>query len=108
MTSQRASGRRQPIERRASRERRKASEGRCAIFEVCRSMLHLAIVARNTTSDSAGDRIVTRSIRWRKDATSLHTELGIGELTEAFRSLVNEERLSGAKVRIALGGEFCV
>ncbi len=51
---------------------------------------------------------MTRSIRWRKEANSLHTEQGIVELTEAFRTLVTEERLAGAKVRIALGGEFCV
>ena len=30
------------------------------------------------------------------------------ELTEAFRTLVSDERLAGARVRIALGGEFCV
>src|SRR6185295_15540634 len=95
-------------ERRLNSERRKPSEGRCAIIEVCRSMLHLALVARNANTDNPGDRVVTRSIRWRKEATSLHTEQGITELTEAFRTLVNEERLTGAKVRIALGGEFCV
>src|SRR6185295_3241531 len=95
-------------ERRLNSERRKPSEGRCAIIEVCRSMLHLALVARNANTDNPGDRVVTRSIRWRKEANSLHTEQGIVELIEAFRTLVTEERLTGAKVRIALGGEFCV
>ncbi len=51
---------------------------------------------------------MTRSIRWRNEATSLNTEQGIEELTAAFRTLVTEERLAGAKVRIALSGEFCV
>jgi hypothetical protein len=100
--------RRQPVERRAGGERRKQSDARRAIFEVCRSMLHLALVARNTGDDGAGDRVVVRSIRWRKEAASLNTDQGIAELMEAFRSLVSEERLTGAKVRIALGGEFCV
>ncbi len=108
MSSQRTSDRRQRSERRFGGERRKASEGRCAIFEVCRSMLHLALVVRNRGGDSAGDRMVTRSVRWRNEATSLHTDQGIGELTEAFRTLVAEERLAGARIRIALGGEFCV
>ena len=108
MTTQTKSDRRQSVERRAIGERRKPSEGRCAIFEVCRSMLHLALVARNPNNEGTGDRVVTRSIRWRNEAASLNTEQGIAELTEAFRTLVAEERLAGAKVRIALGGEFCV
>src|SRR5689334_11129348 len=46
MASQRTSDRRERAERRKLGERRKPSEGRCAIFEVCRSMLHLALIAR--------------------------------------------------------------
>jgi hypothetical protein len=108
MTTQSKSDRRQRNERRGGAERRKPSEGRRAIVEVCRSMLHFALVARNQNSDDAIDRVITRSIRWRNEATSLNTDQGIAELTEAFRTLVAEERLAGAKVRIALGGEFCV
>jgi hypothetical protein len=100
--------RRQDSDRRQSADRRRQSEGRHAIIEVCRSMLHLALVVRNSGADGPGDRVVTRSIRWRKDATSLHTEQGVHELNDAFRSLVADERLSGARVRIALGGEYCV
>src|SRR4051794_39104627 len=108
MSSQRVADRRATAERRLNSERRKQSEGRFAIIEVCRSMLHLALVARTTNTENSGDRVVTRSIRWRKEANSIHTEQGIVELTEAFRTLVSEERLAGARVRIALGGEFCV
>lgn len=100
--------RRQPTERRQAADRRRQSEGRHAIFEVCRSTLHLALVARRTNANDGTDRVVTRSIRWRKDATSLNSEQGVSELTEAFKSLVVEERLAGAKVRITLNGEFCV
>src|SRR6476660_2267454 len=108
MSSQRIADRRNAAERRTVSERRKSSEGRYAIIEVCRSMLHLALVARTSNNETPGDRVVTRSIRWRKEANSLHTDQGIIELTEAFRTLVSEERLAGAKVRIALGGEYCV
>ncbi len=108
MSSQIQSDRRQQNERRLHGERRKQSEGRRAIIEVCRSKLHLALIARNPNSDTTDDRVVTRSIRSRNKAASLHTEQGIGELTDAFRTLVAEERLGGAKIRIALGGEFCV
>ena len=108
MSNQRTADRRNASDRRLTSDRRKPSEGRCAIIEVCRSMLHLALVAQNSNNDNPGDRVVTRSIRWRKEANSLHTEQGTLELTEAFRTLVSEERLTGARVRIALGGEYCV
>jgi hypothetical protein len=71
-------------------------------------MLHLALVARKSNGVEGNDKVVTRSIRWRKEATSLHTDRGVEELTEAFRTLVSDERLAGAKAGIALGGEFCV
>ena len=103
-----ANDRRLANERRLSGDRRRQSEGRRAVVEVCRSMLHMALVARNSGGEGNTDRVVTRSIRWRKEASSLNTEQGVRELTAAFRTLVAEERLAGAKVRIALGGEFCV
>jgi len=109
MSRQTLKDRRHDSERRQSGDRRRPQpEGRCATLEVCRSMLHLAIIARNSSENGGDDRVVTRSIRWRKEAASMHTEHGARELTEAFRTLANEERLNGAKVRITLGGEFCV
>ncbi len=108
MATIRVKDRRNPSERRNGGERRRQTEPRWAIFEVCRSMLHLALVARSGSGDNDTDKVVTRSIRWRNEATSLHTDRGVEELTEAFRTLVAEERLAGAKVGIALGGEFCV
>jgi hypothetical protein len=108
MSSTATSNRRQRAERRSSGERRRQSEGRFAVFEVCRSMLHLALIARTSNTEEEGDRVVTRSIRWRNKATSLHTEHGLEELTHAFRTLATEERLTGSKTHIALGGEFCV
>jgi len=107
MTTQ-TKDRRQQNERRQFGERRRQSEGRCAVFEVCRSMLHLAFVVRSSSGNQSEDKIITRSVRWRNEATSLHTDRGVQELTEAFRTLVSEERLLGASVRIALSGELCV
>jgi Tfp pilus assembly PilM family ATPase len=101
--------RRQATERRQfSGDRRRQSEARHAIFEVCRSMLHLALVVRNNNGEVSDDRVITRSLRWRNEAPSLQSERGIQELTEAFRTLVSDERLTNAKARFALGGEFCV
>jgi hypothetical protein len=106
MTAVKTKDRRQQTERRFGGERRRQSEGRCAAFEICRSMLHLSLVARG--SNDGPDKVITRSVRWRNEAGSLHTERGIQELSDAFETLVAEERLAGASVRIALGGEFCV
>jgi hypothetical protein len=100
--------RRQQSERRFGSDRRRLAENRWAIIEVCRSMLHLALVVRGNSGDEEHDKVITRSVRWRTEATSLNSDLGVAELTEAFRSLVADERLAGASVAIALGGEFCV
>ena len=105
MGNQRTAERREQSDRRGSSDRRRQSDARYAMIEVCRSKLHLALVV---LSAEGGDKVITRSIEWRKSATSLQTDQGENELTEAFRSLVAEERLAGAKVRIALSGELCV
>jgi hypothetical protein len=65
MSTTSTSNRRQKSERRTNSDRRKQSEGRFAVFEVCRSMLHLALIARNNYTDELTERVVTRSLRWR-------------------------------------------
>lgn len=104
MGNQRVGDRRDEAERRHSGDRRRPSDARHAVFELCRSMLHLALVVRT----AEGQQLVTRSVRWRTTAMTLHTDRGVEELTDAFRRLVEDERLAGAKIRIALSGEFCV
>jgi Tfp pilus assembly protein PilN len=111
MGNQRQGGRRQeerrgaPDRRRAA-DRRRGSDPRTAAFEVCRTHLHLALVVH--TGGDESNKVVTRSIPWRVESTSLYSDAGVEELTQAFRTLVTEEKLAGATVRIALGGEFCV
>jgi len=106
MPDRRADGRREPEDRRQAKERRRTADGRCAAFELCRSTLHLALIVRG--DEPKHDRVLTRSIRWRGDAPSLQSETGIRDLSRTFRTLVAEERLSGATTRIALNGAFCV
>lgn len=106
MGTQRTTDRRKQTDRRQSSDRRRQSDARHAVFEVCRSTLNLALVIRQPAG--APDKVVTRTVRWRKEASSLHSERGVQELTDSFRTLVADERLAGAQVRIALGGEFCV
>lgn len=98
--------RRAVSDRRQRGERRRSSDGRRAIIEVCQSALHLALVVRGNGGDP--DKVVTRSIQWRKEAASLRTDVGRNELATAFRTLVTEERLAGARVRLTLSNEYCV
>ncbi len=106
MANQRAQDRRLSSDRRQTGDRRHKADARYAVIEVCRSQLHLALVIRG--GKDGEDKLITRSVQWRKEATSLHTERGGLELTTAIRELAAEERLTGANVSIALGGEFCV
>lgn len=106
MGNQRVENRRQSSDRRQSIDRRQKSDSRQVVFEICRSQIHLAIVIFG--AGDVSDKLITRSLRWRKEATSLNTESGNKELTDAIREIVIDERLAGARVRIALGGEFCV
>jgi Tfp pilus assembly PilM family ATPase/Tfp pilus assembly protein PilN len=106
MGNQRESDRRSSLARRQRSERRRPSDARRAIIEVCRSTLHLALVVRG--GGGGPDKVVTRSVEWRKEAPSLLTDLGRSELADAFRTLVAEERLAGTPVRIALSNEYCV
>lgn len=105
MVNQRNKDRRAQADRRQT-DRRRQSDARFAVFEVCRSTLNLALVVRGAEANS--DKLVTRSVRWRREAASLHSEIGVQELSDAFRTLVSDERLSGTRARITLSGEFCV
>ncbi|MGI9456512.1 MAG: PilN domain-containing protein [Aeoliella sp.] len=103
---QRASDRRAAPERRLGSDRRRHSDARIPIIQIGHSMLRLAIVA-----DQAGDEedlVITRSLRWRNEAQSLHTEKGITELKEALATLSAEERLSGTRARVLLNSDLCV
>jgi hypothetical protein len=106
MGNQRTADRRKHGDRRQSGDRRRQSDTRFAVVEVCRSTLHLALVIRQ--SGGAPDKLITRTLQWRDEASSLHSDRGTQELTDAFRTLITDERLAGAGIRITLGGEFCV
>src|SRR5262245_48720285 len=105
-TSRRNNERRGQPDRRQSTDRRRGSDARSAAFEICRSDVHLALVVGG--ADGAPAKVITRSLRWRNESTTLYSDSGVKELTAAFRTLVSEERLAGAAARISLSGEFCV
>ena len=105
-STRRQADRRAQADRRSASERRRGADNRNVVFEVCRSTVHLALVVR--ASNGEPDKVLVRSLPWRKESPSLHTDLGAQELEAGFRALVTEERLAGATVRVALSGELCV
>ncbi len=64
------------------------------------------IVCEGESSKSIPDAV--KQVRWRQEAPSLHSPTAVSELTVAIKDLVNQYRLSGSRLRIALAGEFCV
>ena len=74
-------------------------------IEISREELTMIIV------DNKGEK--ERAVRghrrtWLRDATSLHTEQGVQELSEALLDLVNDEKLAGGSINVALSSDFCV
>jgi Tfp pilus assembly protein PilN len=102
----RQSDRRAAPDRRFNVDRRRGADSRDVALEISGSMIHLALIVRNETTEP--EKVVTRSVAWRKESTMLYSELGAQELSEAVGKIVAEERLSGAQVHVALSGEFCV
>lgn len=98
--------RRQTADRRNAATRRRHADLRSVHIELCQSVLRAAIVVESGTDEPP--TIHTRSVAWRADAPDLFCNQGRTELTAALRLLVNEERLAGCKVSIAISSALCV
>lgn len=100
------SERREPAERRASGDRRRNANTRSAVLHIGHSMLR--VVVRVQRGSDQSDLAITRSVRWRDQAESLHSEQGAAELAVAVATIASEERLQNARTRVVLCGELCV
>ncbi len=98
--------RRNGPDRRNRSDRRRSSETRLAAVEICDRNLYVALVARGERGEPRS--VFTRMLKWRKTASTIHSKTGRQELQDAFAQLVREEHLTGATMRIALGGRHCV
>lgn len=98
--------RRASEQRRAAGERRRQADGKRVVIEICRSQLHMAIVAPEGRGD--GEILLCRSHQWRVKSTSLLGPGGPEELRIAFKQLAVEERLAGAATTVLLTGDLCV
>lgn len=78
---------------------------RLAAIEVNASTLNVCV---HHTRAAGETTMQTRSLPWRRSATSLHSEQGGAELTEALKRVVGELRLQGSETWISLAGDFCV
>ncbi len=84
---------------------RHKSKRRTIAVEICHSHLHAAVAEPDRDGNI---RFRTRSVTWRYEATSLHGERGIREMTEAFRQLAIDCDIDGASIYVALDGDLCV
>jgi len=78
---------------------------RTAAIEICHSNLHLAVLVRTPGQPAS---VETRTLPWRHEATSLHSEIGKAELAAALKRLAAEHKLHGTPVMLSLTGDFCV
>ncbi len=78
---------------------------RTIAVEVCHSHIHAAVAEFGRDGNIC---FRTRSVAWRDEATSLHGERGVHELTDAFRQMASEFDVEGACVYVALDGDLCV
>jgi len=67
----------------------------------------VALVVIEQRSDGS-HRVRGRQIPWRIEAKDLNGEGGAAELATAINTLVNEEKLSGMSVHVALNSSYCV
>jgi Tfp pilus assembly protein PilN len=74
------------------------------VLSISYSDLHLVIV-----DDSEGERrIRAHRFTWREISAAVHSEEGRRELTQGLKTLVQQERLYGATVRLSLSSDYCV
>jgi len=74
--------------------------------EIGSSVLRVVDVHRDVPNRRAEVR--THAIPWRDRSQVLHSEEGARELTAALQQLAAREHLTGARLRIALNGDYCV
>ena len=86
-------------------KRKKVSKATIAI-EVTNSDL---ILVRVDSDKKDEIRLIhSKCIRWRDKSHNLLSDLGRRELEAGFQALVEGENLEGCRVRLALGGNYCV
>ncbi|TWT66304.1 hypothetical protein Pla123a_46980 [Posidoniimonas polymericola] len=98
--------RRQASERRGSGERRRNSDDRHVVIEVCDTKLRAVITVRGSSDEPP--LLITRLHPWRDEASSPASAVDPTELAAAFKTLAAEERLSGSEAVVLLGARLCV
>jgi len=92
--------------RRRARERKRTTTETHTVIEIAGSDLRAVTLQR--TPDDTPDQVRGMTVRWRNEATSLNSTVGLNELTDALRVLVDQHELTITNLQFVLGGEFCV
>lgn len=88
------------------RQRRNSSPRPIAAIEIRRSRLDLVVLEPGDDRGTVRGR--TRSVPWRHGSQSLTSQPDLQELTAAMKKLAAEEKLAGAKISLAINGDYCV
>ena len=91
---------------RRTRERKRATQEVFTVIEIEDSNLRVVSLTRSQSDQD--DQVRAMVLKWRHEASSLNSELGIVELTKALRELVEVHALQTTNVQFVLGGQLCV
>jgi Tfp pilus assembly protein PilN len=84
---------------------RNSTTSNLATIEVDSSRLHVCVITRAGEQVS---RCQSRSIAWRREATTLHSEAGQAEIAEGLRRVAGELKIAGVPTWLSLTGDYCV
>jgi len=93
-------------QQRRARERRRGSNETHTVIEIVGADLRAAMLTR--TEDDSADQVRVMTLKWRINASTLNSEMGLQELTAALKELTEKHDLQTTNLQFVLGGEFCV
>ena len=98
--------RRLVMKRRSSRDRAKTLNQSYTVIEIAGAELRAVMLERS--EDDSPDQVQVMTLQWRKEASTLNSEVGLEELTAALTELAEKHDLQATNLQFVLGGEFCV
>jgi hypothetical protein len=87
------------------RKNRSSATSALATIEIDASRLHACVITRH---GEAVTKCQSRSLTWRHEATTLHSETGQAEIADALRRISGELKIAGVPTWMSLTGDLCV
>ncbi len=106
MSDRRSKNERRTTPQRRSRERKKMQIDSHTVIEIVGADLRAVTLVQSM--DEGPDKVHAMTLRWRIEATTLNSDLGLQELSAALAELAEKHHLQTTNLQFVLGGEFCV